>query len=467
MAKSSVYYDAGDQDLGLLRLLSLVIFYVPYGMVYCLLGLFVFPAEAVRLYPNETSTGLTVMLAVCGVAQLLSPLFGKISDESRFALGRRRPFIIVGSIMGALGFGIMWHASIALNGFLYLTGLLLSQTSLTIVCCAQQGLLPDFIPEDKQGQASGWVAICMLTGSVSGFLWVLFHYTVNIQIMYPIFSAMIIITMIITCIGAVEVPGTMPLRRQGRIQMRPRSLLPIIRLPALSYKEIKSCYTMDFAGMQYHDFNWVFASRMFYHMAISIQTFMIFFLRDIVNISSYAEQNRQMAIISLIGQLCGALMAYPMGKLSDRTGRKILIYIACAVLAVAYLGIAFSSTFENPLPGIYFCAVIYGLGNGCFLAVDTALALDVLPDPTEAAKAFGIWGVSGFVGLTLGPACWGSCLEFFGKTVEGHYKPGGYYAFLIGGAVVVFLSSLAVKQVRAVHSGGAEHSEHEVRRLVS
>jgi hypothetical protein len=35
---------------------------------------------------------------------------------------------------------------------------------------------------------------------------------------------------------------------------------------------------------------------------------------------------------------------------------------------------------------IYFSSVIYGVGNGCFLAVDMALAMDVLPNKENSAK---------------------------------------------------------------------------------
>ena len=44
-----------------------------------------------------------------------------------------------------------------------------------------------------------------------------------------------------------------------------------------------------------------------------------------------------------------------------------------------------------------------GFGNGCYQAVDLALAVDTLPDAAEAARYLGVWGVGAFVGVCLGP----------------------------------------------------------------
>ena len=58
---------------------------------------------------------------------------------------------------------------------------------------------------------------------------------------------------------------------------------------------------------------------------------------------------------------------------------------------------------------------VWGVMNGCFVAVDFAIAIDTLPDKQEAAKFLGVWGVSAFVGTTLGPITGGLALYFLGQ----------------------------------------------------
>ena len=50
---------------------------------------------------------------------------------------------------------------------------------------------------------------------------------------------------------------------------------------------------------------------------------------------------------------------------------------------------------------MYFFAVVYGVGNGCYLSVDYALALDCLPNAETVGQDLGIWGIAAFVGTAV------------------------------------------------------------------
>ena len=99
---------------------------------------------------------------------------------------------------------------------------------------------------------------------------------------------------------------------------------------------------------------------------------------------------------------------------------------------------------------------VWGVCNGCFVAVDFAIAIDTLPDKHQAAKFLGVWGVSAFVGTTLGPITGGLLLYFFGQIEDGlgggghmaageslvsyRYSKYGYIAVMAMGAVWNVLS---------------------------
>ena len=91
----------------------------------------------------------------------------------------------------------------------------------------------------------------------------------------------------------------------------------------------------------------------------------------------------------------------PAARVSDRVGRKPVIYAACAVGAVG-LGIVAVSP---ALPVTVLGGLIMGAGFGMFLAVDWALLTDLVPK-ASAGRYMGISNVAtataGLVGLAIG-----------------------------------------------------------------
>ena len=118
------------------------------------------------------------------------------------------------------------------------------------------------------------------------------------------------------------------------------------------------------------------------------------------------------ALIAVYAQAGSALSAYPSGVASDKWGRKPLVYMACLGMGGIYLFMGCNKgTPENLAMLLGF---FWGVCNGCFVAVDFAIAIDTLPDKNDAARYLGVWGVSAFVGTTLGPITGGLALYFLG-----------------------------------------------------
>lgn len=408
-------------------------------------------------------------------------------------------------------------------------GLAMAMTFLQLITNAQHGLLPDFVPRDAQGEASGLVAIFELAGSSLGFIYVLKYYNMPIEDSYMFFIVLVFASMIVTCFAANEKPGTVSLnddvvervlarRRSGAsgdsvdenqeesLAWHPTEDSPLLEnertqdsytdttlnnssilstsapapppetqrrlpgrrtlcfgLPLLSMEEIMNCYYLDW-GPKGRDFNLVFVSRFLYNLAISVQTFFLFFIRDVAEIEDEGQQKKLMAFAALTGQTIAALVALPMGKLSDVIGRKPLIYFASGIMAFTYLGFILTDfSAKDPGPVFMLCAwsALYGVGNGCFLAVDTALALDVIPNKDEAAKAMGVWTTSGFLAVMLGPTCWFFAMTIVGKSKDGlGYKETGYDIMFGTACAFVVMAAFTVSQVAGARGrANAEKSE--------
>ena len=129
------------------------------------------------------------------------------------------------------------------------------------------------------------------------------------------------------------------------------------------------------------------------------------------------------ALIAVYAQAGSALSAYPSGVASDKWGRKPLVYMACLGMGGIYLFMGCNKgTPENLAMLLGF---FWGVCNGCFVAVDFAIAIDTLPDKNDAARYLGVWGVSAFVGTTLGPITGGLALYFLGALRQARHLPDG------------------------------------------
>jgi MFS family permease len=137
----------------------------------------------------------------------------------------------------------------------------------------------------------------------------------------------------------------------------------------------------------------------------------------------------------LLGAVVASLVA---GILSDRYGRKLLVYIAGGLQAAAAL-------FMILFPSMSFAVVlgfVFGLGYGAFQSVDFALAADVLPDKETAGKDLGVWHLAVICASSVGPLVAGLLLDAFkavGMTAFGSPRLG--YIVIFSVAVCLFILS--------------------------
>jgi len=131
------------------------------------------PALVLAFMPPEKKNTYTALVYVTGlaVAMFIQPVMGMLSDRSTAKMGRRRPFIAVGALLNIVFLGVvgasLWFKQSPLNAFfqswfgittslaVLLLGIILLQFSSNISQAGQQGLIPDLVPEQQRGRASG------------------------------------------------------------------------------------------------------------------------------------------------------------------------------------------------------------------------------------------------------------------------------------------------------------------------
>jgi Major Facilitator Superfamily len=230
----------------------------------------------------------------------------------------------------------------------------------------------------------------------------------------------------------------------------------------MDWSDVMRSYTIDVD--LYHDFAVVTLSRLFYYCGMSVQTFFLYFVQDVVGVRDNPES--AVAALAIVGQVAGSLVPLPVGYWSDHLGgpntsvqarRVPFVYFSCAVLGIATL----SLLLVRDLQQMTVACFVLGAANGMYLTMDTSLAVDTLPSEFEgdsgSAQLLGVWGVAAFLGATLGPMIGGPLLYFVGAKdpdpaqigpAREEYSLAGYAVLLSLSATYFLLSAATLRLLR-------------------
>jgi len=136
-------------------------------------------------------------------------------------------------------------------------------------------------------------------------------------------------------------------------------------------------------------FLWLVGSRLFVLMGANMLiNFATFYLADTFGLSQ-AETGGTNILLLGATVLGNVATVVPAGRISDRVGRKKVIYAACATAAAGMLIVALSPAVPVSIVG----AGLFGAGTGMFLAVDWALMTDIIPK-ASSGRYMGISNVA-------------------------------------------------------------------------
>lgn len=318
-----------------------------------------------------TFTGLLLAIAV-------QPIAGAFSDCSSFRWGRRRPFILVGALLAlALLPGIGLAGSLAILFAIYY----LLQVSTNTALGPYYAFIPDLVPEENRGQASGVKGLLEIVGGVT-FIWVVGHLMANysngegrwwLWLSLGILGIVFLGTMIGTVLTVKERPGT----------GGPK--LPL--LPTLG-----KSFRIDVKATP--DFKRFLVSRLLF--IIPLTTFMTFGLYFFKDIAGVADPAAVMGDFALVTGGCMLAMVFPAGRLSDRVGRRPVAFFSGFIGATG-IGLLF---FFHSYHSMLFAAGLLGSGLGGLTSSNWALAVDLVPRE-EAARYLGLTNLATAGGSAL------------------------------------------------------------------
>ncbi|MBB6100048.1 MFS family permease [Deinobacterium chartae] len=373
------------------------------------------PADVVR-FVGEASKGtyLGLMLGVSAVIPLvLPPIIGAYSDR----VGKRLPFLVWGVVLNALG---VLGMALAHTYWPFFLAFLLVQLGNNLATAPYSALIPELVPSERRGHASGAMGLLQLMGQALGGIAVLVTgllvgagvLPAAREAQYLLVGVVLIGSAAVTLLNVPEPPAAQ------------RSAAPALRWTALFLHQA---------------FLWVFLTRALFSLGqYSVQPFLQFYLGDVVAVPQPAEAVSYLLLALVAGGTVSALIG---GRISDRVGRKPVIYVAGGLMAICALLFLFAPSFGVALA----IGLLFGLGYGAFTSVDWALGADAMPSARSFARDMGIWHVA-FVAPQLVSTPQGRLLDW-GNSVA----PNLGYTLIFGSAVVFFaLGVILIRNVKGV-----------------
>jgi len=409
----------------------------------------VIPAQVVVYFGNDNKSAYLPLIIVPGTAAAIfvNPFAGAISDYLKSKLGRRRPFMIAGTIFNVLalvGFALAGQSLLTSTptgtGIVVMLLLFLAlQISNNFANSPWSAIIADQVPAPQRGSASGWYGLMTLLGTIGGFLFAgtVVHlgdpdiksgnyltsgfratFAHEILLFYLVLAAVQTIFVVITVLTVQETP--------------------LITQETFHWRTFAQRFRVE--PRKHPDFFWVLFTRLLMLTGIwSINNFLLYYFIDVLKRPNAAGDLVVFSGIYLSTSIITTLFG---GSFSDRVGRKPLVYLSGVMMTVTCLIFIVFQTYAAAL----LAGAFFGLGFGAYTSVDWALATDVLPPTDQYGKDMGIWSAAGILPQVIGVGLGGGILYAL-KAIFGNPTIG--YSVLFGIVVVLFsMGTLLVRQVK-------------------
>jgi MFS family permease len=349
---------------------------------------------------------LSIPVAVISI--VIQPTIGSISDYTVSRWGRRKPYIVIGSLLD-----LVFLAGIALADTVLILGAFaaLLAFSTNIARGPFQGYVPDLVPEPQVGLASAMVGMMQIIGNVTGFVAVTVAVLIG-RIELAILAVAIIELLTMVAVVARVGEGQPPKPREGK-----------------SWARIAGA-TWGTDVLRERSYVWLLTSRLFFLMGgAMLVNYILTYLKQTHGLDEDAA-NATNLVMLLVIIVANVVAIVPSARISDRIGRKPVIYVACAVGAIGVTMAALAPAIPLAIVG----GALFGASAGTFLAVDWALMTDIIPK-ASSGRYMGLSNVATTASTLLAVASGGLVLDAVNASLG--LGAGPRAAYLLGAAFYV------------------------------
>ena len=344
-------------------------------------------------------------------ATIANVVFGRLSDRTTSRWGRRRIWIVTGTVIMTIAFVIMAAAPTLLMATV---GWSLAQLGANMTLAPFIATLADQVPKFQRGKISAWLGIAQNVGVLGG-TYVAQMFQTNMFMMFVAPSILAIAAMVIFAF------------------VLPDKVLPV-KPPRATFYEWWNTFWVSPA--KYPDYALAWWSRFLITFAsFGFTAFRVFYLINHVHVSE-KDVAAVITLSVLINTVCLVVASSIAGWLSDKIGRrKAFVWISTVLFAIG----TYALIHIHDVPSFYVLEALMGIAYGIYVGVDLALVVDVLPNPDDSGKDLGVFNMANALPQTAAPLV-GGFLVYVGDKTGNNYELWftvcGVLALI--GAVVIF-----------------------------
>lgn len=375
--------------------------YIPYIIGIPNLGVGILWAMNMLLMPifGATITKSNAKLAILISMGAFTGIFvqyiaGLISDRSRFKMGKRKPFMIIGSLFTTLFICLIPFTKG--YGMLFIVAFLF-YFSLNFYQGPYYSLIPESVEDNQLGLANGFSRVVSVLGMALIFVMGTTLWEINHVLPFILAAALGLISVMVTVLFVKENP----------------------------YKYAKPT-RLSFDFIRYPSAMKLYFSVFFIFLGYGCIT--PFYIKYCVNVLKFTENTASMGLLVLT--LVGAAFAYPIGVMVDKIEKRKVMFLGVAILSVC---LAIAPLVKNIFQMNTMFA-FFGVGFIAIQITSYSIVAEIVP-PARLGEFMGILNM--FISLSqfLANNIMGNILDKFGFSL---YFRVPCVAMIIAAVIILF-----------------------------
>jgi MFS family permease len=340
------------------------------------------------------------------IGVIIQPVMGSISDSTRTRLGRRMPYIIVGTISAALFFALI-PTGFGTSLWILLLWMFLFGLSMGFYRSQAVALMPDFVRPQNRSKANAIINLMGGVGAIIAYTLSLASDVIGLQITFIIGSVTMVLALAVLLLKVREREAysyqiVLEAEQAGKekvMDIQPRIKKPgiIQSLKDIAKEEDKSTLFILFA---------IFAWFVGYQGLEAL-------------FSIYAGP-QGLSIVGTTGQagflfnfvaIPFILFAFPAGIIAGKIGRRLTIKIGLLII-ISALVIGF--IIQRNLIILILALVFVGIGWACVNVNSIVIVWELAPSAEKIGTYTGAYYFFSVMAAILGPYMVGALTDLFG-----------------------------------------------------
>jgi hypothetical protein len=277
---------------------------------------------------------------------------------------------------------------------LYILLLIIHQLATAAYFQVQIAVIPDIVPKHSQDLACGLASMNILIGAIVAMAFIFCgEKTGDVDVVLTK-NYLFLIVLTLACVAAL----LCALVSEGRdchwgftLDAENGFLAFAMNASGISF--------FLYERHKYWDFFLVTCERTLYYPLIVSKSFLNFYCHDIYGFKNIDDLNQFMVWFAFACEGCAAIGALVTAHALDK---NIVRKQTTVMISSVWMVSTFALLPFIPSKRALIVAMVFGLGNGAFLAADNALSTPANPDKEKASYYLGFWGLAGLVGGNLG-----------------------------------------------------------------